>query len=294
MLEPSPPAVADGPWFADDPAARGEVPAGRSVVSPVGTGDLRWDDLASTDPELAEWCADRWLGAYRRLGPVPAKLVPTRIALHRLAEQVVSPARRKANGKIGLRYTRGGFGTPFFGADVQVRVRGARARRAGREPASESRRSRRSPRLPSTSAESCFPTTSSSITSHSTSTRQQLLSLVTGTGSPPRSWKSCARRPEPTSTLRACNCGPSTSTSRSSWAAKPRVPAPRMDCPPGTTTILSRTCTSRHGSHQQPDELWQATGFSGAELPYTELLDAPDQRETALAFFDARLRALVP
>lgn len=43
----------------------------------------------------------------------------------------------------------------------------------------------------------------------------------------------------------------------------------------------------------EPDELWQATGFSGAELPYTGLLGAPDQRETALAFFDARLRALV-
>ena len=124
VLEPSPPAVADGPWFADDPVARGDVSAGRSVVSPVGTGDLRWDDLASTDSELAEWCADRWLGGYRRLGPAPPRLVPTRLALHRVAEQVVSPARRKANGKIGLRYTRGGFGTPFFDADVQVRVRG--------------------------------------------------------------------------------------------------------------------------------------------------------------------------
>src|SRR5438270_3249704 len=115
VLEPSPPAVADGPWFADDPAARGEVPRGRTVVSPVGTGDLRWEDLASTDPELAGWCADRWLGPYRRLGPVPSTFVPSRVALHRLAEQVVSPARRNANGKIALRYTHGGFGTPFFG-----------------------------------------------------------------------------------------------------------------------------------------------------------------------------------
>ena len=42
-----------------------------------------------------------------------------------------------------------------------------------------------------------------------------------------------------------------------------------------------------------PGDLWQATGFSGAELPYSELLGAPDQRDTALAFFRARLRALV-
>jgi hypothetical protein len=48
--------------------------------------------------------------------------VATRLALHRLAEQVISPARERANGKIGLRFTRGGFGTPFFGEDVQLRV----------------------------------------------------------------------------------------------------------------------------------------------------------------------------
>ena len=125
VLEPSPPTVTEGPWCADDPVARGEVHAGRSVVSPVGTGDLLWEDLLGRNPELAEWCADRWLAAYRRLGPAPAKLVPTRIALHRLAEQILSPARHKANGKIGLRYTRGGFGTPFFGADHQVRVQGS-------------------------------------------------------------------------------------------------------------------------------------------------------------------------
>jgi hypothetical protein len=35
---------------------------------------------------------------------------------------VLAPARHRVNGKIGLRYTRGGFGTPYFGADEQVRV----------------------------------------------------------------------------------------------------------------------------------------------------------------------------
>jgi len=123
VLEPSPPAVG-GPWFADDPVARGQVPAGNAVVSPVGTGELTWDELVATESNLADWCAERWLAAYHRLRPAPSKLVPTRLALHRVAEQIVSPARRKANGKIGLRYTRGGFGTPFFGADIQIRVRG--------------------------------------------------------------------------------------------------------------------------------------------------------------------------
>ena len=94
MLEPSPPAIDSAPWYADDPVARGDVPAGRQVVSPVGTGDLRWDQLIRDDTELAGWCAERWLGAYRRLPEVPPELVATRLALHALAERVISPARR--------------------------------------------------------------------------------------------------------------------------------------------------------------------------------------------------------
>jgi len=39
-------------------------------------------------------------------------------------------------------------------------------------------------------------------------------------------------------------------------------------------------------------ELWQASGFPGAELSYAELLAAPDQRALALEFFRARLAAL--
>jgi hypothetical protein len=125
VLEPSPPAVTEPPWFADDPVARGASASGRQIVSPVPGGDVLWDDLAANDPQLAAWCAERWLGAYRRLAPLPAAYAQTRDALHEIAERVVSPARERANGKIGLRYTRGGFGTPFFADGEQVRVEGA-------------------------------------------------------------------------------------------------------------------------------------------------------------------------
>ena len=37
---------------------------------------------------------------------------------------VISPARQRANGKMALRWTLGGIGTPFFGEDEQVRIRG--------------------------------------------------------------------------------------------------------------------------------------------------------------------------
>ncbi|MGH2839333.1 MAG: hypothetical protein ACRDKY_00735 [Solirubrobacteraceae bacterium] len=125
VLEPSPPAVAGPPWFADDPVDPGPGRLGRRVVSPVATGDVLWDELAAGDPGLAAWCADRWLGAYMRLAPVPPSYTVTRLALHLLAERTISPERERANGKIGLRYTRGGFGTPFFGDGRQVRVEGA-------------------------------------------------------------------------------------------------------------------------------------------------------------------------
>jgi len=109
VLEPSPPAVADAPFFADDP---------------VAAGSLDWSAWVGENPGRAEWAADRWLAAWHRLDSAPSMLVDTRLALHRLAFYVMSPARRRANGKFGLRWTRGGFGTPFFGTDEQVRVEG--------------------------------------------------------------------------------------------------------------------------------------------------------------------------
>lgn len=132
VLEPSPPAVIDPPWYADDPTTRGGAPPGRRVVSPVTTGDLTWDELCRDDSRLAAWCADRWLGAWRPLPTLPAPeiLAATRQGWHALAEHVLAPARRAACGKIGLRFTRHGFGTPYFvgpagrGNDCQVRVEG--------------------------------------------------------------------------------------------------------------------------------------------------------------------------
>ena len=126
VLEPSPPAVADGPWFADDPVSPGQRQADLPLLSPVGNGDLTWDDLARSEPALAPWCAERWLGAWAALGPIgdADAFTATREAWHALAEQVITPARRAANGKIGLRATHGGVGTPFYGRDEQARVDG--------------------------------------------------------------------------------------------------------------------------------------------------------------------------
>jgi hypothetical protein len=118
--------VQQPPFFADDPAA-GAATADRPVVSPVPNGHVTWDELARDEPGLAPWCASRWLGAWPRLPDPPPEVQRTRAGLHTLAEWVVSPARAAANGKIGLRWTYGGFGTPFFavdGRDRQVRIDG--------------------------------------------------------------------------------------------------------------------------------------------------------------------------
>ena len=59
------------------------------------------------------------------LGPLPDGYAETREALRRLACYVLSPARKAVTGRIGLQPTPGGFGTPLFGEEEQLRVEGA-------------------------------------------------------------------------------------------------------------------------------------------------------------------------
>jgi hypothetical protein len=123
VLEPSPPPVTTAPWLADDPVHR-PGPERGTVVAPVPGLGRTWDELARDDAELAAWCTERWLGAWRRLGAPPADLVAVRTRLHRTAAEMAE-ARKAATGKIGLRYVRGGFGTPFFADGEQQRVESA-------------------------------------------------------------------------------------------------------------------------------------------------------------------------
>lgn len=60
------------------------------------------------------------------LSPLPDRFATTKAALHRVAEQLVAPARKPDN-EIALEATPGGFGTPEFessGARQRVRVDG--------------------------------------------------------------------------------------------------------------------------------------------------------------------------
>ncbi|MGI9623138.1 MAG: hypothetical protein ACR2PK_09910 [Acidimicrobiales bacterium] len=122
VLEPSPPAVPDEPWFADDPAdATGH---GEAIVGPTTAASPTWSQLSAESATIAEFARDHWLGNFKTLPPVPPDYVSSRNDFHRVAYGVLSNTRKAANGKIGLRYTRRGFGTPFFGDDEQIRVEG--------------------------------------------------------------------------------------------------------------------------------------------------------------------------
>lgn len=122
VLEPSPPAVDDGDWYADDPTALGDADPDK-VVTPTSAGDVTWFDLAAQDSAVADYAAGHGL-VTTSLAPVPTGFAEARADLNRLGFYVLSPARREATGKIALRYTAGGFGTPFFGDDIQIRVEG--------------------------------------------------------------------------------------------------------------------------------------------------------------------------
>ncbi len=267
VLEPSPPAVTDPP-YADDPVHPGEVPEGRELVSPVhNRGDLTWEDIVAEEPELAPWCAERWLGAWKQLEPLPEGFAETRVALHKVAEAVVAPARLPAN-EIALRYTRSGFGTPFFeqdGADCQVRVEhGELVRQRGRE---ETREPLPGVDLAAASALGDFYGLACSVL------EQLRADEAEGDPSLVQLW--------PEHFDIAIELGSERDGRRANFGASPGDadhPEPYLYVGPWTAEVSG--------------ELWNATGFTGAELTYVELIAADDHRHAALEFMRERYRAL--
>jgi hypothetical protein len=269
VLEPSPPAVG-APSYSDDPVAPGEVPEGRELVSPLeGWSDLTWDDIAGEDPDLAPWCAERWLGAWKRLQPLPAGFAESRDSLHQVALAVVAPARKPEN-EISLRWTRGGFGTPFFdegGADCQVRVEGNELiRQRGREETREP--------LPG-AVDAAATAALGDLYGFACSVLEQLrANEAEEDSSLVRIW--------PEHFDIAIELGDQERGKRANFGASPGDAdhdEPYLYVGPWDAAIAS-------------GELWNGTGFAGAELRYSELLAAEDQRRTALSFLEERHRAI--
>jgi hypothetical protein len=291
VLEPSPPAVDEEPWFADDPTEPGETPEGIRVVSPVSSGDVLWHELADGDPSLAEWAAERWLGPYRPLGPVPPTLGVTRSGLHLVAERVISPVRRRANGKIGLRWTLGGFGTPFFGADAQVRVDGGQlviqaqgeerrhALATVRDAAAAIGFDLRGAHEQQLDAPLEIDALASRFIGDwfgfVTSVLEQLRAEA-----PPK-WEPSRVQLWPEHFDIAVELGSEQADERAALGGSPgdgTHPEPYLYVAPWAA--------------RPTRERWQASAYPGAEMSYAELLAADDQRAAALEFFRTRLAAL--
>jgi hypothetical protein len=210
-----------------------------------------------------------------RLSPLPVSFPATVAALHRVAEEIVAPARKPDN-EIALHATPGGFGTPEFdhdGARQQVRVEGAELVRHkdGRED-----------RAALTSLQAA----------------RQVVSDLVPDG--------------PTGTL---DVDPDAARVLGEWYAfGDAVLRAFSDAEarlwPEHFDIAIETGEVNYGfspgdaDHAEPyayvgpwhaevsGELWNATGFRGAELTYAELLRADDPHAAALEFFTTRKDAL--
>ena len=295
VLEPGPPAVVAPPWFADDPVRRGGPP-GEGTVAPVRLAAGRtWDEWLQDHPERAAWAADRWLGARRRLEAPPPAFAATRLALHRVAVYAVSPARRRANGKIGLRFTLGGFGTPFFGRDEQVRIVGDRiVRQAGGEARDE-------------------PLTTLSAAAALALDGPPDVAWAQGFDVPPAGDPDAALGVDPAAArLLADWYGFAWSVLEELRAEAPCEPAgpvqlwpehfdAAFDCGPEGPFRAIFGASPGDAAVDEPylyvlpsdpamaqGELWNAGSFPGAIMRLGELLDAPDQPAAALAFLRSR------
>src|SRR5690606_34810278 len=67
------------------------------------------------------------------LPPLPIDFARSRDGLHALACYVISPARRRRTGRIGLQWLPGGFGTPACGDDERSQARVAGTGLAARD-----------------------------------------------------------------------------------------------------------------------------------------------------------------
>ena len=283
VLEPSPPAVVDGMWFADDPT--------------VG-GDVDWRKWVDHHPEHGAWARERWLAGFGRVGQAPPTYNDTRRAFHRLAVYVISPARQRANGKIALRWTLGGIGTPFFGVDEQVRIQGTDlVRQQGGQAWTE-------------------PIT----------TLDEAAAFVLD-GPPDGSWAKTLDVPAPGPTGEELPVDIDGARFLASWygfawsvleelRADAECDEPSrvqlwpehfdasFDCPiadrrttfgasPGDASWETPYLyVSSPGTSHLSGELWNSTSFEGAVLPLVDLVDALDQRAAALEFFRVRRMAL--
>jgi hypothetical protein len=229
----------------------------------------------------------------RGLQPLPPTFAATRDALHRVAAEILAPACKPHN-EIALRATPAGFGTPEFdfeGAKWQVRVERANlvAAKGGEE--------RKAPLTTLAAAaefigKDSFPDGMPSDGAPLEIDEAAAIALgdwfafgdgVLSTfreGLPPEMNASDINLwPEHFDV--ALEAGSEDDGKRANYGASPgdeNHAEPYLYVGPWSAPVEG--------------DLWQASGFKGAELTYAELVGAEDQREAAHEFFAKRMSSL--
>ena len=214
--------------------------------------------------------------------PLPPTFTTTVAALHRVAEEIVAPARKPDN-EIALIATPGGFGTPEFehaGQRRQVRVEGAELvdgeRRTPLTTLEDARRfvDDLVPGGPlSTEPLNIDATAATRLGDWYAFGAAILAEISDATASPAWLW--------PEHFDIAIELGDEAAGQRANYGFSPGDAdhdEPYAYVGPWTAEVSG--------------ELWNATGFRGAELRYSELLAAADQHAAALEFFTTRRDAL--
>ena len=200
--------------------------------------------------------------------PIPAGLADTRRALHRIAQEVVSPARVAATGnEIALEPRPGGYGTPPFPDGGEVRVEGAEIVFAAGDG------SERRERLED--VEEGAARYLGDFWAFAADLLEQLRAEAGPAleASPVRLW------PEHFDV--AIELGAESAGLRAAYGGSPgddEHDEPYLYVAPWNAPA--------------PGPLWNASAFNGAELPLVDLLRADDARSAGLAFFRERLAAL--
>lgn len=224
------------------------------------------------------------------LEPLPATFAATREALHRVAEAVVAPARVAATGnEIALEATPGGFGTPRFPEGGCVRVDGADLvvedgdgdvlRAALRSLPDAARLAGLSGAGLDDAPLEVDPAAAAALAALYAFAWDVLGTLraeapADGAPSPVRLW------PEHFDV--AFEQGAEADGRRAGYGVSPgdaEHPEPYVYVGPWVAPPAG--------------PLWNAVGFTGAELRYADLLAAPDPRAAALAFLRERHAALL-
>ena len=227
------------------------------------------------------------------LEPLPDAFASTRESLHRVAEELVAPARKPHN-EIALTVTPGGFGTPpfeFDGATVTVRVdrdelvleRDGQQTRRPLTSIADGAALLGAGLLPDGPPEDTTPLEIDPVAAARLADfcAFSFQALEGARGGFPAEGAASDVILWPEHFDIAFEAGSEAAGQRANYGASPGDddhPEPYLYVGPWTA--------------RPEGELWNATGFPGAELAYADLLAADDPAAKAIEFFEIRARAL--